>query len=136
MSNEFSSLQKDSSKALELAVVLFVRRQYAEIKELKATIESLRAQLAQQEPAQDEPVAVLTMFDMRSQTGTVDLQGGWEELRVGDSLFTHPQASKPMTERKIAEALKRHGLTLVKTSTGYDVMKLGECVAHNIMGKQ
>ena len=64
MSNEFSSLQKDSSKALDLAsiydgpfgtttdhkVAAELRRQHAEITELKATIESLRAQLAARVP--------------------------------------------------------------------------------------
>jgi hypothetical protein len=39
---------------------------------------------------QGEAVATLTMFDMRSQTGTVDLCGNWQELRVGDALYTRP----------------------------------------------
>jgi len=35
------------------------------------------------------------------------------------------QQRKPLTdEQQIAEALRRHGLTLVKTAAGYDVLKL------------
>lgn len=30
---------------------------------------------------------------------------------------------------QVAEALRKHGLTLVKTAAGYDVMKLGEITA-------
>jgi hypothetical protein len=35
-------------------------------------------------------------------------------------------------EQQIAEALRQHGLTLVKTSTGYAVLKLGQIDAHGI----
>lgn len=34
-------------------------------------------------------------------------------------------------ELHVAEALRRHGLTLVKTAAGYDVMKLGEITAQS-----
>ena len=52
-----------------------------------------------------------------------------------------PQVSvvqqKPLTdEQQIAEALRKHGFALVKTATGYDVMKLGPCIAHNIGEKK
>lgn len=60
---------------------------------------------------------------------------GWTE----EPLYTSPpnvptaRASKPLTdEQKIAEALRRHGLTLVKTTSGYDVLKLGQIDAHGI----
>ena len=43
------------------------------------------------------------------------------------------QQRKPLTdEQQIAEALRRHGLTLVKTAKGYDVMSLGHITAHGI----
>ena len=35
----------------------------------------------------------------------------------------------PQQERKISEALRRRGLTLVKTANGYDVLELGELTA-------
>ena len=45
------------------------------------------------------------------------------------------QPSKPLTdEQQIAEALRRHGLTLVKTANGYDVIKLGQIIANGIKG--
>ena len=60
---------------------------------------------------------------------------GWTE----EPLYTSPpnvptaRASKPLTdEQKIAEALRRHGLTLIKTTSGYDVLKLGQIDAHGI----
>lgn len=43
-----------------------------------------------------------------------------------------PQAKPLSDEQQIAKALQRHGLTLVKTASGYGVMKLGECTAHGI----
>lgn len=43
-----------------------------------------------------------------------------------------PPQRYPLTE--IAEALRRHGLTLVETAKGYDVMWLGEISAHGIGG--
>lgn len=43
------------------------------------------------------------------------------------------QQRKPLTdEQQIAEALRRHGLTLIKTASGYDVLKLGQIDAHGI----
>lgn len=48
-------------------------------------------------------------------------------------LYTAPPKRKPLTdEQQIAEALRRHGLTLVKTAKGYDVMSLGQITAHGI----
>ena len=47
--------------------------------------------------------------------------------------YPHPPQRQPLTE--IAEALRRHGLTLVETAKGYDVMKLGQITAHGIGGK-
>ena len=49
-----------------------------------------------------------------------------------------PQAKPQLLsdEQQIAEALRKHGLMLVKTAAGYDVMKLGPCIAHNIGEKK
>lgn len=55
------------------------------IAKLERQLEALQAQIGQ-----GVPVATLTMFDMRSQTGTVDLVGDWKDLRVGDPLYTNP----------------------------------------------
>lgn len=53
-----------------------------------------------------------------------------------EPLYTHPaQQTKPQPlsdEQQIAEALRKHGLALVKTASGYDVMRLGKCVADGI----
>jgi hypothetical protein len=56
------------------------------------TVKRLRLEAieAYKQQQQGEAVATLTMFDMRSQTGTVDLCGNWQELRVGDALYTRP----------------------------------------------
>ena len=46
------------------------------------------------------------------------------------------QPSKPLTdEQQISESLRRHGLTLVKTAAGYDVLKLEQITAHGIKGE-
>lgn len=45
---------------------------------------------------------------------------------------TAPPQRQPLTE--IAEALRRHGLTLVETANRYHVMRLGEITAHGIGG--
>ena len=39
---------------------------------------------------------------------------------------------KAAVQQQIAKALQQHGLHLVKTATGYEVMKLGPATAHNI----
>ena len=44
---------------------------------------------------------------------------------------------QPLTdEQQIAEAMRRHGLVLVKTVNGYDVLKLGQITAHGIGGEK
>ena len=52
--------------------------------------------------------------------------------------YTSPPASKPLTDElnQIAEDLRFHGLTLVKTVTGYAVLKLSHVAAHGITGEQ
>jgi hypothetical protein len=56
------------------------------------------------------------------------------EMRL---LYTTPPAAPvPLTsEQQIAEALRQHGLTLVKTTTGYTALKLGQIDAHGITEK-
>ncbi len=49
------------------------------------------------------------------------------------SIDAAPPQRQPLTE--VAEALRRHGLTLVETAKGYDVMKLGQITAHGIGGE-
>ena len=52
------------------------------------------------------------------------------------ALYTSPPQRQPLTEEKqIAEDLRFHGLQLVKTATGYAVLKLGQVVAHGIGDK-
>ena len=48
---------------------------------------------------------------------------------------TAPPAAQRQPLTEIAEALRRYGLTLVQTTKGYDVMRLGEISAHGIGGK-
>ena len=45
---------------------------------------------------------------------------------------------KPLTDElnQIEKDLRFHGLTLVKTVTGYAVLKLGQITAHGITGEQ
>jgi hypothetical protein len=47
-----------------------------------------------QQSAPAAPVATLTSFDIRSQTGTVDLHGEWMELRVGDKFVAAALAAR------------------------------------------
>ena len=51
--------------------------------------------------------------------------------------YEKPQSKcQPLTdEQQIAEAMRRHGLVLVKTVNGYDVLKLGQITAHGITGE-
>ena len=49
---------------------------------------------------------------------------------VSMQMETPAAQRQPLTE--IAEALRRHGLTLVKTAKGYDVLRLGEISGHGI----
>lgn len=49
-----------------------------------------------------------------------------------EAMAEQPAQQEP--EKQIAEALRRRGLTLVKTAKGYDVMNLGQITAHGIKG--
>ena len=62
----------------------------------------------------------------------LDANVGWVPLYT-----TPPEVQrKPLTdEQQIAEALRQHGLTLVKTSNGYAVLRLGQIDAHGITGE-
>jgi hypothetical protein len=86
---------------------------------VKILVDALRLAIEQAE--RQEPVAWM----WKDGTLTIDsdrADGTWTPL------YTAP----PLTE--IAEALRRHGLTLVETAKGYDVMRLGEISAHGIGG--
>ena len=73
-----------------------------------------------------ERIPMLTGRDDRN----TDRPKSVRPLVYGD---TPPAQRKPLTdEQQIAEALRRHGLTLVKTAKGYDVMSLGHITAHGI----
>jgi hypothetical protein len=41
------------------------------------------------------------MLDMASHTGTVDLKGAWENIRVGDKLYTRSEPQQPLSDAKI-----------------------------------
>ena len=95
-----------------------------------------------------EPVAYITplmeqqMFDdWCPYKGSPDPRIVWAaavEAVNGLLLGAIPPAAqrKPLTdEQQIAEALRQHGLTLVKTSNGYAVLRLGQIDAHGITGE-
>jgi hypothetical protein len=54
----------------------------------------------------------------------------WKDMAKDDAefLFTAPQPAADVVNQ-IAEAARNHGLSLVKTATGYDLMKLGPVTA-------
>lgn len=98
-------------------------------------------------PQQQEPVAWRWLYNGQpdsekhfSMPGpdaeVISLASACEFPRTVQYLYTSPPAQrKPLTdEEQIAEALRRHGLTLVKTAKGYDVMSLGHITAHGIKG--
>ena len=84
---------------------------------------------------QQEPVAWAkhTEKKLRFTTMPMNYEDGWRPLVFGD---TSPQPSKPLTDElnQIEKDLRFHGLTLVKTVTGYAVLKLGQITAHGIKG--
>lgn len=87
---------------------------------------------------QQEHVSLMTVLHLKDRTeiGYGPASAGYD-LPTGEyKLYTSPPASKPLTdEQQIAEALRRHGLMLVKTAAGYDVLKLGQIAAHGIKGE-
>ena len=95
-----------------------------------AGIEQMKQAITQ--PAQQEPVAFLDWYD-NAHWGNEDFKDGcW---RAWDAALKHtspPPQRKPLTDElnQIAEDLRFHGLTLVKTKTGYAVLKLGQFTAH------
>lgn len=82
-------------------------------------------------PAQQEPVA---MWDGKYQIEFGNLSAYKDGEHSWIPLYTSPPAHrKPLTdEQQVAEALRIHGLTLVKTASGYEVLKLGQITAHGI----
>ena len=61
---------------------------------------------------------------------------------IAESMLTAVQAQagavpltvEPLNEKLVAGWLARHGLTLTKTNTGYEVLKLSQAQAHGIKG--
>lgn len=90
------------------------------------------------EPAQQEPVYFCDYG--YEGWGKVDAAMAAENIACGmtvEAYYTRPQAREPLTdEQQIAEALRRHGLTLIKTASGYDALKLSQIDAHGIKEQQ
>ena len=60
-----------------------------------------------------------------------------EVAKAGFKYALTPPAEAKREVQQISEVLRiKCGLTLVKTASGYDVMKLGDVVAHNIGAKE
>jgi hypothetical protein len=91
-------------------------------------IDALRQAIEQAE--KQEPVGKFAKFS----------DGVWKEVTEGSAgvlLYTSPPPRQPLTDEvtQIADALRSHGLTLVKTANGYDVINLGQITAHGIREK-
>ena len=90
-----------------------------------------------EQPAQQEPVATLWQHGETGRTritmlgDITDCDASW--FKAAD-LYAAPQPAqrKPLTDElnQIEKDLSFHGLTLVKTATGYAVLKLGQITAH------
>jgi len=64
-------------------------------------------------------------------------RGRYEGEKLLASRVDTPPVEAKREVQLIAEVLRiKHGLTLVKTANGYDVIKLGDAVAHNIGAKK
>lgn len=134
----------DQTKALKLAleafdqlilVATYNRPSVYTLDESEKAATILREALSEQ-PAHQEPVAWMTQarcFVDVSEFPEEDAKFyGWKPL------YTAPPAQcKPLTdEQQIAEALRTQGLTLVKTASGYKVLKLGQITAQGITGER
>ena len=98
----------------------------SEAKEQPAPATELREQ---------EPVGEITAEDMGRPFNAIRIGTHFykEVPPVGTKLYTSPPAQrKPLTDElnQIEKDLSFHGLTLVKTATGYAVLKLGQITAH------
>ena len=90
-------------------------------------------EIPESEVYKQEPVALETVYETVIHWDEGGGKRSRRELaRRIVALYTAPPQRQPLTE--IAEALRRHGLTLVETAKGYDVMKLGQITAHGIGG--
>lgn len=84
-------------------------------------------------PPTSKPWAGLTDWErekLRSEADEADA-GYTQLIKATEAKLREKNApsSKPLTdEQRLAESLRRHGLTLAKTATGYDVLKLGQIV--------
>lgn len=106
-----------------------------------AAIDALREALAQPQPVQQEPTLKVYKGEICYKSKDDDQSYGmWcpvaydhqHGLPEGTQFYTSPQA-QPLSNAdglQISRALHRHGLTLVRTVQGFDVMKLGEITAY------
>ena len=88
--------------------------------------------------------ALFQLFRSKSQADALaydlqkrhDLSGSLAHFHVVPLYIRPHPPRQPLTdEQQIAEAMRRHGLVLVKTINGYDVLKLGQITAHGIGGE-
>jgi hypothetical protein len=108
-----------------------------DVKTIKWLVEPLPAgtKLYTTPPAQPAPVQEPTVW---TATRLWNRRGLWTcpadiERDLLEGYATPPAAPVPLTsEQQIAKALRQHGLTLVKTTTGYTALKLGQIDAHGI----
>lgn len=93
-----------------------------------------------------EVVGWMWQHEETGRTGFVDcwqVENGWQEnnprLRLVSKLFTTPQptqaqAGADAVVEEVAKGLRRYGLTLVKTASGYDVLSLRDIAANGTKG--
>jgi hypothetical protein len=86
------------------------------------------------QPAQQEPLGFMNpgnILEMQQESLPYAYVYPVKSTGVSVAVYTSPPVQqKPLTdERQIAEALRAHGLTLVKTESGYKVLKLGQITA-------
>jgi hypothetical protein len=98
---------------------------------------------------QAEPVSALKHYNETiAETGDADMGGPLERLRFFCSLsmpeqdwldvepfFDAVEKEQADAVQQIAEALRQHGLTLVKTASGYVVWKLGNVTARSVQAQ-
>lgn len=77
----------------------------------------------------------LTKYDVKVKFSDRDTALAWKD-RI-EQMLQGQTEREPLTDvQKIAEALRRHELTLIRTATGYDVLSLNQLDAHSIKEQQ
>lgn len=99
--------------------------------EAHKAITALRQAIAEAEKAQ--PVAWISKNNV---VYPLDAKDEVHPINDLQPLYTTPPKRKPLTDlQQIAKALRQHELTLIKTTSGYDVVTLNELDAHGIKEK-